>query len=224
MGVDLQKTEVIVLSHGHYDHVNGLIEVLKRIEKRVPVIAHPKIFNPKFKVKPSLKFKGASFNPSDVEAAGGLLLYASNPVTISEGIITTGEVERQASFEKVEDFWMVDNGRFIEDLLPDDQALVIDVEDKGLVIVSGCAHSGIINTIKHAQKVTKKNRVYAVLGGFHLAKADDDRIQATVGELGRLNPEFVGPCHCTGREAATRLMEAFGNHCHPLATGDIVEL
>lgn len=224
MGLDLRKTDVILLSHGHYDHVGSLVEVLKCIEKQVPVIAHPKIFNPKFKVKPCLRFIGASFKPLDVEAAGGVLLYASNHVTMAEGIIASGEVERHVAFEKVKGFWMVDDGRFVEDTLLDDQSLVIHVNNRGLVVVAGCAHSGIMNTIRHAQKVTEIDMVFAVLGGFHLAKADDKRIQATVNELAKLDLKFVGPCHCTGQKAFHRLSEAFGDRCHLLRTGDVVEL
>lgn len=224
MGIDLRKTDAILLSHGHYDHVGSLIEMLKRIEKPVPVIAHPNIFNPKFKVKPCLRFIGASFKPPDVEAAGGVLLYASNPVTIAEGIIASGEIERRLAFEKVKGFWTVGGGRFVEDTLLDDQALIIHVKNKGLVVVAGCAHSGIINTIRHAQKVIGTDRVFAVLGGFHLAKADDKRNQATLNELIKLDLKFVGPCYCTGQKTVNRLSEAFGDHCHSLRTGDVVEL
>ena len=224
LGIDLRKIDVVMLSHAHYDHTGGLIEALKRIEKRVPVILHPKIFDPKFKVKPKLKSIGVPFKLSDVEAAGGLPLLAASPVKIAEGITTSGEVERKVAFEKVEDFWTVDDGKFVEDVMPDDQALIIDVEGKGLVVVAGCAHSGIVNTIKHAQKITETNRVYAVLGGFHLAKADDNRIQATADELAKLDLEFIGPCHCTGSKAVNQFMKTFGDHCRPLHTGDIVKL
>ena len=224
MGVNLRKTEVVMLSHGHYDHTGGLIEALKRMEKGVPVVAHPKIFDPKFKVKPSLKFIGASFKPSDVEAAGGMPLLVASPVKIAEGIMATGEVERKVAFERVEGFWTVDNGRFVEDVMPDDQSLIINLEGKGLVVVAGCAHSGIVNTIKHAQKITETNRVYAVLGGFHLREADKKRIQATVNELMKLDVNFIGPCHCTGSKAVNQLTEAFGNRCRLLHTGDIVKL
>jgi 7,8-dihydropterin-6-yl-methyl-4-(beta-D-ribofuranosyl)aminobenzene 5'-phosphate synthase len=224
IGIDLRKTEAVLVSHAHYDHAGGLIETLKCIGKRVPVIAHPKIFNPKFKMKPSLKFIGASFKLHDVETAGGIPLLATSPVKIAEGIIATGEVERKLAFEKAEGFWTVENGKFVEDVMPDDQALIISIEDKGLVVVAGCAHSGIINTIKYAQKITETSRVYAVLGGFHLRDADNNRIQATVNGFTKLDPKFIGPCHCTGSKAVNQLLEAFRDRCCPLRVGNIVKL
>ena len=224
MSINLRKTDVIVLSHGHYDHVGGLIEVLKCIGKRVPVVVHPKIFGLKLRVKPFLMFRGAPFTPYDVEIAGGVLLYAENPVTITEGITTTGEVERTLALASVEGFWTVDNGRFVKDVMLDDQGLIIDVEGKGLIVVTGCAHSGVVNTVRHAKKITGTDKVYAVLGGFHLADADKDRIETTIRELEKLNLKFIGPCHCTGSKVVKRLEEAFGDRCSPLQTGDIVEL
>ena len=223
MGVNLEDVDVISLSHGHYDHTGGLLEALKRMKKRVPVIGHPTVFEPKLSLMPHLRLIGAPFKVSDVEAVGGVPLLAADPVKIADGIATTGEVPRTTAFETVRGFWAVHNRKFLEDIMLDDQSLVIDVENKGLVVVAGCAHSGIINTIKHAQKITDNSRVYAVLGGFHLWNAENKRIQATVDELEKLDPKFVGPCHCTGKKAIKKIAEAFGDRCHPLHTGDIIE-
>ncbi|MHC3130395.1 MAG: MBL fold metallo-hydrolase [Candidatus Bathyarchaeota archaeon] len=223
MGVNLEDVNVIALSHGHYDHTGGLIEALKRMKKHVPVIGHPTVFEPKLSLMPHLRLIGAPFRVSDVESVGGVPLLAADPVKIADGIATTGEVPRRTAFERVTGFWAVHNRRFVEDMMLDDQSLVIDVEGKGLVVVAGCAHSGIINTIKYAQKITGNSRVYAVLGGFHLWNAENKNIQATVDELEKLDPEFVGPCHCTGKKAIKKIAEAFGDRCHPLHTGDIIE-
>jgi 7,8-dihydropterin-6-yl-methyl-4-(beta-D-ribofuranosyl)aminobenzene 5'-phosphate synthase len=223
MNINLQNVDVIALSHGHYDHTGGLIAALKQMKKRVPVIGHPTVFGPKLKIMPHLKFIGAPFNASEVESAGGIPLLAADPVKIADGITTTGEVPRRTAFEKVRGFWTVQNGRFIEDKMLDDQSLIIDVENKGLVVVAGCAHSGIINITKHAQEITGNNKVYAVLGGFHLVNADAKRVQATVDELEKVDPEFVGPCHCTGKKAVKKIAETFGARCRIIHSGDIIE-
>ncbi len=223
MGVNLEDVDVIAISHGHYDHTGGLLEALKRMKKRVPVIGHPTVFGPKLKMKPHLKFIGAPFHASEVEAAGGKPILATNPVKIADGITTTGEVPRITAFESVRGFWTVRNRKFVDDVMLDDQSLVIDVENKGLVVVAGCAHAGIINTIKYAQKITGNSRVYAVLGGFHLGNVENERIQATAYELEKLDLKFVGPCHCTGKRAGKKFAEAFGDRCQPLHTGDIIE-
>ena len=223
MGTNLEDVDVIVLSHGHYDHTGGLHEVLKGIKKRVPVIGHPRVFEPKLSLMPHLRLIGAPVTSSDIESDGGVPVFASDPVKIADGITTTGEVPRISDFETVKSFWTIHNQRFIEDKMVDDQSLIIDVEGKGLVVVAGCAHAGIINTLKHAQKIAGNSRIYAVLGGFHLISADDKRIQATIDELKKLDPEYIGPCHCTGKKAIKKMVEAFGDHYHPLRIGDIIE-
>ncbi|MGA8905312.1 MAG: MBL fold metallo-hydrolase, partial [Candidatus Bathyarchaeia archaeon] len=127
-------------------------------------------------------------------------------------------------FEKVEGFWTVKDQRFAQDQITDDQALLINVRQKGLVVISGCAHSGIVNTIRYAQKITGTNNIHAIIGGCHLENADDKRIQATLDQLMRIQPKWLYPCHCTGSKAVNRLIDSFGDRCKTTRTGDIIEL
>jgi 7,8-dihydropterin-6-yl-methyl-4-(beta-D-ribofuranosyl)aminobenzene 5'-phosphate synthase len=223
MGVNLEDVDVVVLSHGHYDHTGGLLDALKQMKKRVPVVGHPTVFEPKFALMPHLRLIGAPFKAADVESVGGVPVFASNPVTVANGVTATGEVSRVTAFESVRGFQTIQNGKFTDDVIVDDQSLVIDVESKGLVVVAGCAHAGIINTVKYAQKITGNSRVYAVLGGFHLWGADNKRIQATVDALKKLDLKYVAPCHCTGKTAVKKFAEVFGDRYHPLHIGNVIK-
>ncbi|MEM3695026.1 MAG: MBL fold metallo-hydrolase [Candidatus Bathyarchaeia archaeon] len=222
VGINLRKIDAIVLSHGHYDHVNGLIPLLRSVGKSVPVFAHPNAFHPKFSYKKKLRFIGASFSLSDVRKAGGVPILTREAVKIAEGLMTTGEVERVNDYEKPEGFLTFKNGRLVEDALVDDQALIVNLKGKGLVILTGCAHSGVVNTICHAQKITEIEKIYAVLGGFHLINATSKRLHKTIETLKDLSPEFLGPCHCTGKRAIRWLAEAFGSKCRQIKTGDVI--
>jgi len=137
INADMRKVDAIIISHGHNDHTGGLLEILKRIGQPIPVVAHPKVFNPKFVCKPNLKFIGLKFDQSSVRAAGGVLLLARNSIKIVNGVMTSGEVARETTFEKAEEFWTVEDERFIEDQIIDDQALLVNVKDKGLVVITG---------------------------------------------------------------------------------------
>jgi len=224
LNIGLQHLDLICFSHGHYDHTGGLMGVLQRVNGRVCVLAHPDIFAPKLKERPILKFIGPPFTRAGAEAAGAIMLEARGPVAIAPEVITTGEVPRLESFEKVEGFWTVKDGQYREDKIPDDQALAINMEGKGLVVITGCAHAGIINTIRHAQKITGVEELHAVIGGFHLMGADEERMDATAKALQKLDPAIVRPGHCTGQKAVCRLQEALGERCRPLAAGDTIQL
>jgi 7,8-dihydropterin-6-yl-methyl-4-(beta-D-ribofuranosyl)aminobenzene 5'-phosphate synthase len=224
LGIEMEKIDIVVLSHGHYDHTGGLIGILKRIDRPVPVVAHPGVFSPKFAYKPSLQSIGAECDRSLVRDAGGVLVLARNPVRIMNGAMTSGEIQRQTPFEDARGFWTVEGECFIADPIIDDQALFINVTNKGLVVITGCAHSGIINTARQGVKVTGVEDIYAIIGGLHLEKAEDSRIRASVDGLSEIDPAAVYPCHCTGSKAIGRLLDSFKDRCRPLHTGDVFEI
>jgi 7,8-dihydropterin-6-yl-methyl-4-(beta-D-ribofuranosyl)aminobenzene 5'-phosphate synthase len=220
LGVRLKNIDTILLSHCHYDHTGGLLGTLKEMKRDIPVIAHPHIFSLNFKIAPNLKYIGSSFKLLELKSFGGIFLLAKNSVRIADGVVTTGEIERITPYEKPQGFWTVENEKFIEDEMWDDQALILNLEDKGLIIVSGCAHAGIINTIKQAQKLMGIKKVHAVIGGFHLSDSKEETINATINDLTEINPSFIYPCHCTGSKAVRRFIVSFKGRCNPLRTGD----
>jgi 7,8-dihydropterin-6-yl-methyl-4-(beta-D-ribofuranosyl)aminobenzene 5'-phosphate synthase len=222
--VDLDKIDQICLSHGHYDHTGGLMAVLQQMKRKVPVLGHPDIFAPKLKARPALEYIGLPFIRSQAEAAGAVFLECRGPVALAPGLFTTGEIPRPESFEKVEGFWTIRDGQYGPDIIPDDQALAAVLPDRGLVVITGCAHSGIINTIRQAQRITGVDKLYAVIGGFHLMGADRERIDATAESLRDLDPALVRPGHCTGQKAVCLLQQALGERCQPLAVGETIDL
>jgi len=210
MGLDLSEIDYIVLSHGHYDHFGGLEAVVKVINKNdLPIIAHESMFKPrgsansKGEIRKTPEFPTKeSLNPAKFTITKKPCLIANKKVCI------TGEIPRQTSFEKgspqnrilFNNKWQPD-----PDIL-DERAMVLNLKEKGLIIISGCAHAGIINTIRYAQSITGIKNVYAVLGGLHLAgKEYEKRIDLTVNELNRINPQLIIPSHCTGWRAATSI-------------------
>ena len=223
MNVDFSKLNAIVLSHGHYDHTGGLLDVLKCVEKPIAIVLHPDALKPKFVVKPRIRLAGIPFTKWQIEQHGGKLLLSRGVAPLAEDIWATGQIERTNKFEKVpERFLTIEKEQFMHDELFDDQALVIDCAGEGLLVVTGCAHAGVINTIRYAQKITGKSRIYAVVGGFHLVEADEERIEWTVQVLKEADPKFIGACHCTGKKALKRLREEFGEKFVEVHVGTVL--
>jgi 7,8-dihydropterin-6-yl-methyl-4-(beta-D-ribofuranosyl)aminobenzene 5'-phosphate synthase len=215
LGLDLKEVEAIVLSHGHMDHLGSLNVLLERMSKPMPVLVHPYAFTlPRYVTRmdggkdrfPRMLDRG------EIEKRGGRLVEAAGPTLICEGMITvSGEVERTTSFEKGMPHAVVKkNGKLEKDPILEDQALFVHLKGKGLVVIGGCSHAGIVNTVLYGKKLTGTQTVHAVLGGFHLSGPFfEPIIGETIEALKAMAPKVVVPMHCTGWKAIHRFEETF---------------
>jgi 7,8-dihydropterin-6-yl-methyl-4-(beta-D-ribofuranosyl)aminobenzene 5'-phosphate synthase len=215
LAIDPAEVEVIVLSHGHWDHVTG-IEGLVRVLGRggLPVMIHPEFWNRRRIHFPGLltaEFPATSRGA--LQEMGFTIVEERQPSFLLDGaVLITGEVDRTTPFETgfLGHEALRDGSWQADPLILDDQALVVRLRDRGLVVLSGCGHAGIVNTVRYARKLTGENAVAAIVGGFHLSGPMFERIiEPTVEALAELSPSLLVPSHCTGWKACHRLAAQF---------------
>jgi 7,8-dihydropterin-6-yl-methyl-4-(beta-D-ribofuranosyl)aminobenzene 5'-phosphate synthase len=226
-GVDFGKIDGIVLSHGHFDHFTGLPNTIKRIlssrqdtTNNVDVFTHPDAFLKRWEIFPDgTRAKYPVLDEQRLQQMGAKIHKNADvtclPSKKSPLLAITGEIPRETTFEKGFPYQYAEDPRNEKNLLPDplikdDQALVANISDKGLVILTGCGHAGIINTVNYAKKITGIDRIHAIIGGFHLP-ADggiyEAAIEPTLKEFEKSNPDHLVPCHCTGWKATNKIIE-----------------
>ena len=224
LGIDL-KGVPIALSHGHVDHTGGLKSVLGKTGP-TEVFCHPDVFAQKYALKDGKLIDiGLPKTRPDLERMGSSFKISRKPRQLSEGVWLTGEVPRRTDFEQAEDYLLVRDPVQRVDPLLDDQALVLDL-NRGLLVVLGCAHGGVVNTIEQARKITGKSRVLGVIGGTHLGfgSTDMNRLERTIEALKHYELEILGVSHCTGIAAAARLATEFRDQFIFNTAGNIIEL
>ena len=207
LGVNMPEVEAAVLSHGHSDHTGGLSRLGEQIgRKNIPLFVHPSVFkSPRYlKFGEEFKINFPKLTREMVQTAGFSIVESEMPVLLLDNTtLFLGEIPRRTDFEKG---WPIvhcqTDGREVWDAIEDDTSIVMNLKDKGLVILSGCAHAGIVNTVQYAIEVTGIDKIHAVMGGFHLSGPFfEPIIDRTTQDLQKLHPAFVIPTHCTGRKA-----------------------
>jgi 7,8-dihydropterin-6-yl-methyl-4-(beta-D-ribofuranosyl)aminobenzene 5'-phosphate synthase len=213
--IDLSKVEALILSHGHFDHFWALREVLRKLPKGIPLVLHPDAFLPRRFNLPALAIQ-VPFPPleENMLREGGMeIRKIREDSTLAAGrLLVLGEIERVTEFEKGMPGAEAEiKGQWVKDPFADDRGVAVKVKNKGLVVIGGCSHAGIINTVKHAQKVTGAPKVHAVLGGFHLTGPMlEPIIGPTIEEMKTIGPEYIVPTHCTGWKAINQFAEKMG--------------
>jgi len=224
MNRDLHRVEKVALSHGHYDHTGGLYPLLRNCGGK-EIFAHPDIFSRRYRVKDTGESMpiGIPYDEAFLRALGGRFDLAREFRGVAPGIFLTGEVPRETLFEKGDTGLCCDDAGCTADRLADDQSLVIRT-GKGLVLILGCCHAGLINTIEHARRATGVDAVHAVIGGTHLGFCGPAQLDETIRALGRYAVRNICAGHCTGFAPAARLAREFPGRFHPAHVGYSLEI
>ena len=214
LGIDVTDIEAIVMSHRHMDHTGGLQELRERIgKKEIELVSHPGVFRyPRYiKIDDEMRISFPAFDRDNLRPLGINPTDSTEPLlTLGGGALFLGEIPRRTSFEKgMANCYHIVAGKEEPDAIEDDSGVVLNLRDKGLVILTGCAHAGIINTVDYAREITGTAGVHAIMGGFHLSGPNADLlIDQTIASLIEIDPDYIIPTHCTGRTAIQRIEEA----------------
>jgi 7,8-dihydropterin-6-yl-methyl-4-(beta-D-ribofuranosyl)aminobenzene 5'-phosphate synthase len=224
LGIPLGLADAVVLSHGHYDHTGGLSHVLQT-GRHCPIYLHPDAFAKKF-----TRDKNGTAREIGVPEASETAAWAHNspliltkePTEIVPDLMVTGTVPRETAFEDTGGPFYLDARLQEPDPILDDQSLFFQAVE-GTVVLLGCAHAGVINTLRYVQRLTGDQPIHAVLGGMHLGRASRERMAQTIDAFHQLNIARLGPAHCTGLAATAELWSALPGKCFPCNVGTVVE-
>jgi 7,8-dihydropterin-6-yl-methyl-4-(beta-D-ribofuranosyl)aminobenzene 5'-phosphate synthase len=229
-GIDISSIEMIVLSHGHWDHVAGVMKIINMIERPVPVLCHPDALEHKTLTEDSGKKHEIGiheyYNKSELETRTEVIV-TKEPYKVADGITTTGVVPRTNDFEKLtgnlQKITTKVNGEETIDPIEDDLSVIFHLKDESIVILTGCCHSGVVNTVEHAVTLTGSSSVIGVVGGLHLHDASKERLSKTVKHLRRYPLTAIAACHCTGLKGRAALMYAFEEPFKDVGAGSVLK-
>lgn len=226
LGLSLEKTDYVVISHGHYDHCGGL-QNFPYTDKAPAIYAHPDAFLKKFvstdKDEPSREV-GIPWEISRQDWMKERIIYTRQPLMVEKGILVSGEIPCSSTFEEVpKDFYIEKDGRIMHDMMLDEQMLIIE-DDGEIAIFLGCSHPGVINSLKYAQKLFSDKSIKLLVAGMHLENVSPIRLQMTIQHIQDMNIRMVVPLHCTGFGAMCEMQRFLGDSCLICSAGDIIEI
>ncbi len=208
LGLDVGKATAFSLTHGHWDHYGTAVSIIKQNQSRIvagtPFYVGEEAFERRYSLRPGRTDPDdlGQLKKEDIEALGLKIVEVKSSREIIPGAYFTGNVERMTAYEKIPPSLLIKRGEKIEqDDFRGEQALFFNVKGKGLVVVTSCAHAGIVNTVRQAQKIAGTDKVHAIIGGFHLANAKPEVVHNTVADIKAMKPDYVFAGHCTGFEA-----------------------
>ena len=224
LGIRLDQIDAIDLSHGHYDHTGGLGDVLRNA-RATTVYTHPAAFEAKYAQNLDGSARDVGIPNLDKQMIRDMaeLVLVEEPTEVCSGLYLTGPVPRTTDFKDTGGAFFTDQACTEPDPLVDDQAAFIETQ-VGTVVILGCAHAGVINTLRHVQTLTRNRPIHTVIGGMHLLNASPERMDKTVAELRRLEVQRLLPCHCTGMAGVARLWQEFPGRCAACPVSTVTEI
>jgi len=226
LNINLENIEMIFLSHCHYDHTGGLTGLLENLNQDVIITAHPEIFKEAYKEKNG-KLNYVGIPDKDPEEKiiknKGKIDYLKEPCEIMPGVMTTGEVHKKAIFPSKR-VYRTSEGEYVKDVMKDDISLIFNIKEKGLLVITGCSHSGIVEIVDQSMNMIGNKRLQGIIGGFHLLNKNDDEVREISKKLKEYNPEILVTGHCTGFDAMAILKQDFKEKFEELYVGKIIEI
>ncbi|MCE5231036.1 MBL fold metallo-hydrolase [bacterium] len=218
--IDLNRLTDVVISHSHYDHTGGIPAVLE-LNPAIRIFAHPELFNPRYsrgEFAPHRQIGLTELSTKALRRHVANIVWTATPTPITEGVWVTGSIPRLNEFEEPGGAFFLDEKCTRPDRIDGDQAIWVQTP-KGIVVILGCAHAGVVNTLERIARLTKASRFHAVIGGMHLVRADAERMQFTTDAFNRFQVEIIAPCHCTGQAACDYFHRHLGDRLVEVQAG-----